>query len=151
LACDITGSSDSRSLGLNVALLIVRSNRTLQCDLTVLGDDLDVVSVGRKRLVFHDRRPDLLGYIPISGLVSLLIGCGGVFIRIALIGFGVVGLLESLRRPGRGQAESNSQKGDYANLLHLLDILHSYPRVTGRPLGCWLLIWMPLLFPSLLR
>ena len=56
----------------------------------VLSDDLDVMRVRGQRFVLHERAADLLRCCTIGGIHLLLVGGSGIFVGIALIGFGIV-------------------------------------------------------------
>src|SRR5579872_1603054 len=89
-ARDLAVTRNFGSLGFNRLLLIIRSHRPFERHLTVLRDDLDVVCIGRERLVFHDGLSNLLGDVAIRTIVLLLI-CGRLILApITLIDFGVV-------------------------------------------------------------
>jgi hypothetical protein len=75
----------------NRRLLICGTDGSLQGNLPVTSYNFDVVSVCRERFVVHDSAPNLLGSLTIGRIHLLLISCGGTFIGITFIRFGIVG------------------------------------------------------------
>src|SRR5664279_183314 len=84
------GARDFSGLGGNGLLLGLGVNRSLQRDLTVLRDDLDVVGVGRQRFVTHDGLTNLLRTVAVRTIFLLLVGGRFILILISLIHLGIV-------------------------------------------------------------
>src|ERR1700722_3639246 len=91
VSADYFGSLRSDGL-----LLIFGAHRAFEGHGAVLGNDLHIVGVGRKRLVGNDGFANLLGDVAIRLVHALLVGGDRVGIVIALIHFGVVGLRSRL-------------------------------------------------------
>src|SRR4029077_386910 len=69
-------------LGLDGGLLVFGAHRALQGYFAVLADDLNVVSIGRQRLVIVKSRANLLGELAVGWIHFLLIGRGCVCILV---------------------------------------------------------------------
>ena len=82
---------DFDGLGFDRLLLLVGAHRALERHLAVDGDDLDVVGVGRQRVVLGERAANLLRQLTVGGGFLLLIRRHGTFGAVALVDLGVVG------------------------------------------------------------
>ena len=71
---DISTSGHFGCLSFNIPALFFCVDRPFECDLTVLGNDLDIVPVSRKRFVSNDRFPDLLHGVAVGSSFFRLIG-----------------------------------------------------------------------------
>src|SRR6266446_4168594 len=90
--------------GLNRLFVLLRADGSAQRDISVLGDDLDVFRVRRKRLVACKRTANVSRELKVGRITRLLSCCGVALVAIPLIGPGIVrrsGL--PVRVPGRQQ------------------------------------------------
>src|SRR5271165_75002 len=104
LVCDIVFAGDGNRLGFDVRLFVVGADGAAQRHLAVLGDDLDVMGVGRKSGVLMNSLPNLLCDRAVGGIHLLLVGCRRCLI---LIHLGIVrcrlGVLRPRESRGREQ------------------------------------------------
>src|SRR6266481_2453229 len=100
-------------LSFDCALLFFRANRPLQCHLSVLRYDLDVVCIGGKGLVISDGRPDPFRQVAVRRIHLLPIRCWRTlvavpFIRLAIVGCRLLtGVLPWLRSGHHTTAEQS--------------------------------------------
>jgi len=85
-------TDDVGSLGGHGLLLLDGVHRSPERDGAVLRDDLDVVSIGRERLISDDRLADIACDLEVRFVFRLLIsGSGVIFVSCGVVGSGLGG------------------------------------------------------------
>ena len=92
----------------NCRFLILGTDRPLQSNHSIAGDNFYVVGISRQCLVRCERRPDLLRRFAVSLIHLLLVGRRYILVGIAPVGLGVVGgrlLILLWRRSEQGSGQ----------------------------------------------
>ena len=95
----------------DVGFFLVRVDRSLERHVAVLRDDLDVVGVGRERVVFDNRAPDVARDFDVRSVLFLLIGGDFAGVAVALVYRGVIGLDRLFVRGGSRAAAAQAVIG----------------------------------------
>ena len=103
-------AGDLRRLGHDRRLLLISLDRAAEGYRAVNRDDLDVLGLGGKLIVFHQRPADIPGRLEIRGFVGLVDGSEGLVIAVTLILGAVIDgdLVRSRLREGETRAERNN-------------------------------------------
>src|ERR1700734_380083 len=122
---NIVWAGDGDSLRLNVGFLVVGSNWSLKGDFAVLRDDLDILRVGRQRLIVHDRPADFLRQLAVRRILRLLVGSSRSGTCVTLIILGVVRLLRAGDSGEHCGAEDERRARKTKTRSECLDAVHT--------------------------